>query len=60
MLLSSHETQGRPGFVGVPVAQDGVEDVDLAPGQSDQGLVVSFAFAPLAVVEGPRGGTDPG
>ncbi|SBT89354.1 hypothetical protein GA0115233_10091, partial [Streptomyces sp. DI166] len=32
MLLSSHETKRRPGLVGATVAQDGVENVDLAPG----------------------------
>lgn len=43
MLLSSHETKRWPGFVGAAVTQDGVENVDFAPGQCDQGLVVSSA-----------------
>lgn len=55
MLKSSHETNSWPSIVGVAVVQDGVEDVDLAAGQSGQGLVMSFAFRAFTVVEGSRG-----
>jgi hypothetical protein len=41
--------------VGLPGAQDGVQDVDSSAGQGDEGLVVSFAFGAFAVVEGAAG-----
>lgn len=56
MLLSSRKMERRSGLVGLSVAEDRVEHVDLASGQGDEGLVAAFAFGSLAVVEGPRGG----
>lgn len=37
--------EGRAGL------QDGPQDVDAAPGQSDDGLMVAFALAPFTGVE---------
>lgn len=48
MLVSSDELKRRPGFVGVTVSQDRVEDVDLAAGQGDGGLALPFVFGSLA------------
>ena len=42
--------------VGLPGAQQCVEDVDAAAGECDDGLVVSFSFASFAAVEGAAGG----
>src|SRR6266550_4149794 len=53
MLLSS--CFGWSGLVGLPVAEDGVEDVDAPSGERDQRLVMSFSFGSFTVVEGSTG-----
>jgi hypothetical protein len=37
---------------GLPVMEDGPEDVDASASESNDGLVVAFSFPPFAVVEG--------
>jgi hypothetical protein len=54
MRLSS--SFGRSRFVGLAGAQDGVQDVDAASCERDDGLVVGFSFGALAGVEGLAGG----
>src|SRR5918999_3946419 len=55
MKLSSRGS----GLEGGPVSQHRPEDVHPPPRQGDHGLGVPLAFAPLAVVEGPRLGYGP-
>src|SRR5215216_1969101 len=43
----------RSGLEGSPVAQHRPQDVDPPTSESDESLDVSFAFGPLAIVEGP-------
>ena len=43
-------------FVECAVADHGVEDVAASSGEGDEGLVVAFALADLAVVVGPGDG----
>ncbi|HET8743941.1 MAG TPA: hypothetical protein VFM41_15080 [Gaiella sp.] len=42
--------------VWLPGAQVCVEDVDVAAGERDHGLVAAFPFAPFVGVEGSAGG----
>ena len=44
------------GFVECAVAEHGVEDTAASSGKGDEGLVVAFALADLAVVVGPGDG----
>jgi Helix-turn-helix domain len=55
MLLSSCMSEVRRlGFaVGGAVSEHGPQDVQAAPGEGDEGLLVGFAFAAFAVVERP-------
>ena len=43
----------RPSDVQLAPLQHRPKDIDAAPGERDQGLVVTFALAPLARVKGP-------
>jgi hypothetical protein len=42
----------EPGLEGGAGLEDGPEDIDAPAGQGDDGLMVAFSLAPLAVVEG--------
>jgi hypothetical protein len=44
------------GLVGGLVAEHGVQDVDAAPGQGEDGLVVGLALGSLPPVVGAAGG----
>ena len=48
MLLSSG--LGVPELVGGSVAQHGVEDVDAAAGEGEDGLVVGLSFVAFAAI----------
>lgn len=50
MLMSSDEAELTAAFVGLAIAEHGVDDVDATSGEGDQSLVVPFALASLAVV----------
>jgi hypothetical protein len=46
--------------VGFVVPEHGVEDVDAASGERDEGFVVLLLLGPLAVVVGPGDGVAQG
>ena len=55
MFLSSRLSDDSWGWflVGGVVAEHGPEDVDAAPGESDEGLFILFSFSALPVVVDP-------
>jgi len=55
MRLSSRSADSVAWVVGRPIAEDGVQDVDPAPGQRDQSLVVPLAGGAFALVKGSAG-----
>ena len=60
VLMSLSSGDGVVGVVFGAVAEHGVEDVDAASGQGDEGLVVSFALGDLAVLVGAGDGVAEG
>ena len=54
ILLSSGDKQRSRRAVRRIVAEHGVEDVDSAASEAENGLVVALALSPLTVVVGPR------